>query len=76
VKSKKNRKTRGPRHVVYECVIGYAIWAGIGSVGATLFGSILLGKTLTIVQGTLLAVIISGVIWLKLAASAKPQQQN
>ena len=56
--------------------IGYAVWAGIGSVGAALFGSILLGQTLTAVQAIWLAVIIGGVIWLKLADSAKLQEQN
>lgn len=56
--------------------IGYAVWAGIGSVGAALFGSILLGQTLTVVQAIWLAVIIGGVIWLKLADSAKLQEQN
>lgn len=56
--------------------IGYAVWAGIGSVGAALFGSVLLDETLTIVQTFWLAVIIGGVIWLKLADSAKLQEQN
>ena len=56
--------------------IGYAVWAGIGSVGAALFGSVLLDETLTIVQTFWLAVIIGGVIWLKLADSAKLQEPN
>lgn len=55
--------------------IGYAVWAGIGSVGAAAFGSLLLGETLTIAQGFWLAVIIGGVVWLKLADSAKLQGQ-
>lgn len=55
--------------------IGYAVWAGIGSVGAALFGSILLNQSLTLIQAFWLAVIISGVIWLKLADSAKLQEQ-
>jgi quaternary ammonium compound-resistance protein SugE len=56
--------------------IGYAVWAGIGSVGAAAFGSVLLGETLTIVEACWLAVIIGGVVWLKLADSAKLQAQN
>lgn len=56
--------------------IGYAVWAGIGSVGAAAFGSILLGETLTIAQAVWLAVIIGGVVWLKLADSAKLQEQH
>ncbi len=53
--------------------IGYAVWAGIGSVGAAAFGSILLDQPLTLAQAFWLAVIIGGVVWLKLADSAKLQ---
>lgn len=51
--------------------IGYAVWAGIGSVGAATLGSVLLNQPLTWVQAFWLAVIIIGVVWLKLADSAK-----
>lgn len=51
--------------------IGYAVWAGIGSVGAAVFGSVLLDQPLTPVQALWLAVIIAGVVWLKLADSPK-----
>ncbi|MFI5530401.1 DMT family transporter [Kitasatospora sp. NPDC051853] len=47
--------------------IGYAVWAGIGSVGAALLGPVVFDEHLTVVQGVWLAVIIVGVIWLKLA---------
>ncbi|SMC29681.1 quaternary ammonium compound-resistance protein SugE [Andreprevotia lacus DSM 23236] len=50
--------------------IGYAVWAGIGSVGAALFGKVLLNQPLTLIQLGWLAVIISGVVWLKLADSS------
>lgn len=53
--------------------IGYAVWAGIGAVGAAAFGSILLDQPLTAVQVFWLVVIIAGVVWLKLADSAKLQ---
>ena len=53
--------------------IGYAVWAGIGSVGAAVFGGVLLNQPLTLVQGGWLAVIVAGVVWLKLADSAKLQ---
>lgn len=52
--------------------IGYAVWAGIGSVGAAVFGSILLDQQLTPPQTFWLAVIIAGVVWLKLADGTKP----
>lgn len=51
--------------------IGYAVWAGIGAVGAAGFGSVLLDQPLTLVQASWLAVIILGVVWLKLADSIK-----
>ncbi|MEN5115112.1 MULTISPECIES: DMT family transporter [Brevundimonas] len=56
--------------------IGYAVWAGIGSVGAAVFGGVLLNQPLTLVQGGWLAVIVAGVVWLKLADSAKLQGQE
>src|SRR5690606_35958312 len=53
--------------------IGYAVWAGIGAVGAAVFGGVLLDQALASGQGVWLAVIIVGVIWLKLADTAKLQ---
>lgn len=47
--------------------IGYAVWAGIGAVGAALFGPVLFHETLTPGKALWLAVIIAGVVWLKLA---------
>ena len=47
--------------------VGYAVWSGIGAVGATLLGSVFLGESLTFVKGFWLVVIIAGVVWLKLA---------
>ncbi|MER5863261.1 multidrug efflux SMR transporter [Kitasatospora sp. NPDC002040] len=47
--------------------IGYAVWAGIGSVGAALLGPVVFDETLTAGQAVWLAVIIAGVVWLKLA---------
>ena len=55
--------------------IGYAVWAGIGSVGAAAFGSVLLHQPLTLTQVFWLAVIIAGVVWLKLSDSVKLQGQ-
>ncbi|WP_026480325.1 multidrug efflux SMR transporter [Ahrensia sp. 13_GOM-1096m] len=51
--------------------IGYAVWAGIGSIGAAIFGALLLYQSLTLYQSLSLAVIIFGVVWLKLADSQK-----
>lgn len=49
--------------------IGYAVWAGIGAVGAAVFGSAMFNQSLSLVQMLWLAVIIGGVVWLKLADS-------
>ncbi|MGA5821564.1 DMT family transporter [Kitasatospora sp. NPDC094028] len=46
---------------------GYAVWAGIGSVGAALLGPAVFDETLTAARALWLAVIIAGVVWLKLA---------
>lgn len=49
--------------------IGYAVWAGIGAVGAAILGPLFFDETLTAAKGFWLTVIIGGVIWLKLADS-------
>lgn len=51
--------------------IGYAVWAGIGAVGAALLGPVFFDETLTPVKAFWLAIIIVGVIWLKLADGTK-----
>ncbi|MFJ9697537.1 DMT family transporter [Kitasatospora sp. NPDC101183] len=53
--------------------IGYAVWAGIGSVGAALLGPVLFDERLTVVKAGWLAVIIAGVVWLKLADRPKAE---
>lgn len=53
--------------------IGYAVWVGIGAVGAAVFGSILFDQPLTLVQAFWLGLIIIGVVWLQLTDSAKLQ---
>ena len=52
--------------------IGYAVWAGIGAVGAALLGPVFFDETLTPAKTGWLAVIIGGVVWLKLADRPKP----
>ncbi|MDI2031142.1 multidrug efflux SMR transporter [Saccharopolyspora sp. TS4A08] len=51
--------------------IGYAVWAGIGAVGAALLGPLFFDEPLTAAKAFWLAVIIAGVVWLKLADSPK-----
>lgn len=47
--------------------IGYAVWAGLGAVGAALLGPVFFDETMTPAKGFWLAVIVAGVVWLKLA---------
>ncbi len=47
--------------------IGYAVWAGIGAVGAAVFGPVFFDESLTPTKALWLALIIAGVVWLKLA---------
>ena len=47
--------------------IGYAVWAGIGAVGAALLGPVFFDEELTRVKVFWLALIIAGVVWLKLS---------
>lgn len=56
--------------------IGYAVWAGIGSVGSAILGAYLFDQPLNPVQAFFLAVIIGGVVWLKLADSPKLETRN
>ena len=56
--------------------IGYAVWAGIGSVGAALLGPVCFDEVLTPAKAFWLAVIIAGVIWLKLADSPTLRKRN
>lgn len=53
--------------------IGYAVWAGIGAIGASIFGAFMFDQMLTPIQAFWLAVIVAGVVWLKLADSPKLQ---
>ena len=56
--------------------IGYAVWAGIGSVGAALLGPVFFDEVLTPAKAFWLAVIIAGVIGLKLADSPTLRKRN
>ncbi len=55
--------------------IGYAVWAGIGAVGSAVFGSIIFDQVLNMEQAIWLAIIILGVVWLKLAGN-EPQESD
>src|SRR5262245_36466264 len=44
----------------------YAVWTGIGAVGATILGIALLGESLTVARIACIALIVSGIVGLKL----------
>ncbi|GMA41940.1 DMT family transporter [Mobilicoccus caccae] len=54
--------------------IGYAVWAGIGAVGAAALGPVFFEETLTPAKALWLTVIIAGVVWLKLADRPRREQ--
>ncbi|SCL72181.1 quaternary ammonium compound-resistance protein SugE [Micromonospora citrea] len=56
--------------------IGYAVWAGIGAVGAAVLGPVFFDESLTPTRAFWLAVIIAGVVWLKLADGARPAAEQ
>ena len=60
---------------VIDVGIGYAVWAGIGSAGAALLGPVFLDQTLKPARALWLAVIIAGVVWLKLADGPKKSSE-
>ncbi|PWI06957.1 ligand-binding protein SH3 [Streptomyces sp. NWU339] len=55
--------------------IGYAVWAGIGAVGAALLGPVFFDETLNATQALWLGAIIAGVVWLKLADRPQDTQE-
>lgn len=55
--------------------IGYAVWAGIGAVGAALLSPVVFDETLSAAKALWLAVIIAGVVWLKLADRPGPPER-
>ncbi|WP_114765538.1 DMT family transporter [Vibrio rhodolitus] len=61
---------------VIDVGIGYAVWAGIGAIGASVFGGIVFDQMLSLTQAFWLGVIIVGVIWLKLAGSDQLQDKS
>jgi quaternary ammonium compound-resistance protein SugE len=48
----------------------YAIWVGIGAIGTVILGIVLLGEPVNTLRITSLALILAGIIGLKLATPA------
>ncbi|MEO3757167.1 SMR family transporter [Mycobacterium sp. B14F4] len=45
---------------------GYAVWVGIGAVGVAIAGIILLGEAVSVARVVFLAVIIAGIVGLRI----------
>jgi quaternary ammonium compound-resistance protein SugE len=48
----------------------YAVWVGVGAVGTAILGMVLFGEPATLGRLVSLALIVAGIIGLKLASSA------
>ncbi len=46
----------------------YAVWTGIGAVGTAVFGIILFGEAVTVARMMSFALIVAGIVGLKLAS--------
>lgn len=46
--------------------IGYAIWSGVGTIGAILFGTLKLGERLSLVEWIGIALILIGTVVIKI----------
>ncbi|GAB3843385.1 DMT family transporter [Nesterenkonia populi] len=51
--------------------IGYAVWVGIGAVGAVIASAFFFDEPVTFTRIFWLSIIITGVVWLKVADSPK-----
>ncbi len=49
---------------------GYAIWTGIGAVGAVTYGMIFFGEPVTALRLTFIAMIVIGLVGLKLVSAS------
>ena len=49
---------------------GYAVWTGIGTIGTVIFGVIVFGESTEILRLACIAMIIGGIVGLKLITSA------
>lgn len=54
--------------------IGYAVWVGIGAVGAVIASAFFFDEPVTFTRIFWLTIIIGGVVWLKIADTPEPQE--
>jgi len=49
---------------------GYAVWTGIGTIGTVIFGIIVFGESTEVLRLACIAMIVGGIVGLKLITSA------
>ena len=59
-----------------EVGIAYGVWSGLGAVVVTLIGVFYLHESLTLIKSLGIAIIIFGVIGLKLSSTALTEEQS
>ncbi|NLK36913.1 MAG: multidrug efflux SMR transporter [Epulopiscium sp.] len=47
----------------------YAIWTGIGAIGATIVGVLLFHESMTLIRGFFVVLLLTGIIGLKITSS-------
>ena len=52
---------------------GYAVWTGIGAVGTAIAGMILFGESRAVIRIVCIAMIVAGIVGLKLFSDASTQ---
>lgn len=50
--------------------LAYAVWVGIGTLGTVLYATVFLQEALGVMRGVCLAMIVGGIVGLKLISSA------
>ena len=56
--------------------IGYTVWVGIGSIGTVVFGTIIFAEPVSVLKVLCFALIIGGIIGLKLADGVGDKEQS
>lgn len=54
--------------------VAYAVWVGVGVVGAWAIGAAFLGHRVTFVQGLCVAAVVAGIVGLKLSSPPEPSE--
>lgn len=62
--------------LTFDVGVGYAVWVGIGAVGAVIASAFFFDEPVTFTRIFWLSIIIAGAIWLKVADSPKLEKKG